>query len=191
MKKIILSILTLMLLSAGAHAQNSESNSDTNKTFKHSLKVRPLNAYAGEYGVTYERVIKPKRSLNFYAHVLFEKVYQDPTIVNTIKIGNQLTSHIGIDYRFYLSKNKIAPIGWYAGLGPLAYHVSANLDSPNADINLFFLGAQAHSGYQWVYKSGISLSVNGGIEYNKALSSSIKGFGLDPEINFAVGYSWN
>jgi len=195
MKKIILGVLTLILFSAEFQAQNTEPSSDSdslNIAFKHSLKVKPLSTLGGEFGLSYERVIKPKRSLNFYAEITFEDIFDDPTITGSEKIGDYNLSRIGVDYRFYLSKQKLAPKGWYAGVGPLAYLLNYKYDNSNDKDNIFYLGARAHSGYQWVFKNGINIGADGGIQYNKALSREFNISGLSfLVVNFAVGYSWN
>lgn len=184
MMKLVLTILVLVLFGVAIQAQNSETK-NKNVLYKNSLKIRPLNnIIGGEYGLTYERVIKPKRSLNIYGDISFNDIKSS----NNEKRGNGFDSQLGVDVLFYLSKNKIAPIGWYAGTGPIFTYSRVELD--NNEFNFLLIGARAITGYQWIIIKRINLGIEGGLRYDKNLTSGANLNNLGMILNISLGYSW-
>ena len=111
--------------------------------------------------------------------------------------------NLGLSYRKYISKNKEGIHGLY--FSPLISYNYSNYKSNNNNskdntISLAFL-----FGNQWVYKSGFSLDINGGIGYytNKSsntysspypgytpTSYSNNNYGITPNLNIKIGYAF-
>ncbi len=197
MKKIGWSILIGLLTIVSLNAQETVNDNEKEEiTFmpKHIIKIFPLSALVGEIGIGYERVIKPKTSLNF---VLFQ-AFDGPDFDNSISERRyQLFFETGI--RRYLSKRKKAPEGWFVSGGLLTeYNYNKLKNKTNnqiTDIERLWVGASVRTGYQWIFKKalkGMSTEIVGGLDYRTATGIFDGGnvHEINVNINFTIGYSW-
>jgi len=141
----------------------------------------------------YERVIKSNFSLNFQA---YGEYYTSDIVRNGVLRTNQETYQIRVEIsgRYYLSKRKNAPRGWFVGPGIIAgfrgVDYEGSTTSNDRDYNNFLLGGSVKSGYQWVFKSGFTLGATGGVNYIYELSNSTLFGSLGPVLESSIGYSW-
>ncbi|MEW7292102.1 DUF3575 domain-containing protein [Aquimarina sp. 2304DJ70-9] len=183
MKKIGCSMLIVLLTIVSINAQEVV-NEKEKITFmpKHIIKVFPLNALNGEIGIGYERVIKPKMSLNFILIQGFDTQH----FINN-KYERNYNALFQTELRFYLSKRKKAPEGWFTGGGLLTeYNNIKVIDRSNKDIFRFEAGVSGKMGYQWILKKGlkgITIEAAIGLEYRNITE-------FNTVLDFTVGYSW-
>ncbi len=196
MKKIGLNIFIGLLTVVSLNAQKAVQNNNKENTFipKNIIKVFPLNALIGEIGVGYERVIKPKTSLNFTLIQEFDK----EEFFNTVSV-RYYTVFVEAELKLYLSKHKKAPEGWFVSgglLGECNYsEYKSRINDQSVDLERFQVGGSGKTGYQWVFEKalkGLTIEVAGGIEYRTVANMFGRAFsdGFDPVLNFTVGYSW-
>ncbi|MFZ1423644.1 MAG: hypothetical protein WAS55_07455 [Saprospiraceae bacterium] len=128
------------------------------------IKVNPIFFAAGFFHATYEHALNSKSSLSlgmgFYA-------------------GNDGGFAATSEYRFYIThKNRPSPAGFYAGPNILLLNIVDDVETS--------IGALI--GYQWVWKSGVSLDLGLGPQYS--LVGDTFGNGVLPYGVFAIGYHW-
>ncbi len=196
MKKIKWTILIGLLAVISLNAQ--EKINDSNKKQlefrpKNIVKLHPLVALAGVIGIDYERVIKPKKSLNFR---LFQQ-FNEPNFDNN-KYERNYNMLFEAELRRYLSKRKNAPEGWSVSGSLMTEYNYNRLEKNSAsdeDIERLWVGVFAKTGYQWVFKKalkGITTEVNGGLGYRTTTGifdeKSLSGLAIN--LNFTLGYSW-
>ncbi|WP_271768044.1 hypothetical protein [Aquimarina algiphila] len=198
MKKIYLSIFIGLLTVVSLNAQETvHDNNKEENTFmpKNIIKVFPLNALIGEIGIGYERVIKPKTSLNF---TLIQEFRKDE-IFNTALSVRDYYIFFEADMRFYLSKYKKAPEGWFVSGGLLGEYnyrkYKSRINNQGVDFEWLQIGGSGKMGYQWMFKKGLkglTIEVAGGARYRTAVNIFDKGFsdGFTPVVDFTIGYSW-
>jgi len=185
MKKIgwsfLIGLLTMLSLNAQEIINEKE---EISLMPKHTIKVFPLNALNGEIGIGYERTIKPKISLNF---TLIQEFYQR-NFSNT-DYERSYNAIVQTELRFYLSKRKKAPEGWFTGLGGLIeYNNIKRIDNRlnTKDKFRFQAGVSSKMGYQWILKKalkGFTIETAIGMEYGNITEFSTV-------LNFTIGYSW-
>lgn len=112
---------------------------------------------------------------------------------------------VALSYRKYISKNKEGLQGIYFSPAikisslkeSYGYNSSSNIPDKTNHLNVAFL-----FGRQWVYKSGFSLDINGGLGYYRFNENGrntypstrpvldIINYGLSPNLNIKVGYAF-
>jgi len=190
MKKIALS-LTLLFCVFTLSAQEIEETNSEEKTFKHSIRVHPLNVFANELVVNYERVIGEKTSLNFKLVLGYEDFNLFPSGTR-----EDYLFFLQADYRYYFLKSKIAPRGFFVSGGILGFYENIQYKdfsgtvSPNIIGDLFTAGVSADIGYQWVFKKGITIGLSGGAHLQIPINYDNTTIQIKPNLNFAIGYSW-
>lgn len=157
--------------------------------YQNVVKINPLGALFGSANVAYERALNEGSS-----------VVIAPSFGLLKSAGFKYTSFgIGAEYRFYFSKEKSAPMGFYAGPGAGFNFGEAKWDDSNNDNSnkTSFSGFNVKGiiGYQWIWSSGFTLDLNGGIQYLdfKFKDSDVTGTpisGVLPTIGFSLGYSF-
>lgn len=199
MKKSNWSILIglLMIISLNAQGEASKNNEEETVEPKNIIKIHPLDAlFSGGIGLGYERVIKPKTTLDFELFQQFKNLDFDNGL-------SELNYNLFFetDIRRYLSKRKKAPKGFFVGGGILTiynnYNKLRNNDTNEIanDVEELWVGAAVKTGYQWMFKKalkGITTEVNATIDYRTRLGifdrSTANEIGL--LLRFSVGYSW-
>lgn len=155
------------------------------------IKVNPLGALFGAANLGYERVLGEKTSIEI-----------TPSF-GTLNFGGLKYSSVGLgaDYRFYHSKEKNAPLGFYIAPG-LQYSggkISATDDFGNsADVKFSSFSVKGVLGRQWIWDSGFTIDLNGGVSYSTFNYSggsnlqglTFKGSGIIPTLSFALGYAF-
>jgi hypothetical protein len=178
MKKVILSLLLATGMAVFANAQNAPTN---------VVKVNPLGFVFGSANVAYEKALTPKTS--FVIAPSF----------GAFKLGGFKYSSYGLgaEYRFYLSKTSAAPEGFYAapGVGFTAGRVKE--DESNSKVKFTSFGGKAVIGNQWIFKSGFTLDLNGGVQFNSFSYKDnngdfvgLKASGVFPALGFSIGYAF-
>ena len=193
MKKIGWSILITLLTIVSLSAQEKHKES----VFpKHIVKFHPLDALVGGIAVGYERVIKPKTSIDIELSQQFNNIRFDDDM-------SELNYHLFLetDIRRYLSKRKNAPEGFFIGAGVFTTYNNFNTlknednDEIDNDVEALWVGAGIKTGYQWVFKKalkGFTAEANASIDYRRRLEvfdrSSENGVGI--LFRLTIGYSW-
>ena len=149
---------------------------------KNVVKANPLGLIFGNANISYERALGNHSSIVFAPSFGFLKL-------NDLKYS---TFGLGAEYRFYLSGSKMAPKGTYVAPG-----VSFQFGKVKSDVsetNLTGFGGKAVIGRQWVFESGFTLDLQGGIQYTSFSfegdigASAFKG--VLPTLGLGLGYAW-
>ncbi|UZO80854.1 DUF3575 domain-containing protein [Aquimarina sp. ERC-38] len=192
--KVIATILFIISIYNG-NAQRQKRNDDrlsNRKPIKHLLKIEPINLTFGSYGLLYEYVINSTLSINAYSIITFD----DWEVVATgQKVGEGYFIDSGADIRYYFSKRKSAPRGFYLAGGILSQHQSINFDYENNSDrkikrNFGSYGGRLLLGHQWIFRNRINLGVELGARYMPFRSKELTGSDWRPILNFTMGYSW-
>jgi len=197
MKYKLISFITLCIVTM-SHAQ--ETNSETqqgiaeNLVYKNSIRMLPLNTIFGS-GISfeYEHVIKKHWTLNFQA---FGQYYTTDIFRNGLlrTDGSIYEARIEIGARYYVSRRKPAPKGWFIGSGIIGGFRAVDFDESNnpdgGDYNTFLIGGSIKSGYQWIFKSGFTLGLAGGANGRFKFSGPNEPNDFGPLLEFSIGYSW-
>lgn len=184
-------VLFVSMMFLGALTVNAQESKGQNV-----IKVNPLGLLFGSANVGFERALNEKSS--FVIAPQF----------GGFKFGGVKYSSIGAgaQYRFYLSKTKNAPEGFYAA--PALSFVSGKVKWDSFDsaeeeeeekTNFSSFGGGAMVGNQWIFKSGFVIDLGGGVMYQNfsykdgegdAGFSSLKGGGVFPALSFSLGYNF-
>ena len=177
MKKIMFTLFAAFVLS-NVNAQENV------------IKVNPLGLLFGSAEFSYERALNEKSS----AELSVAYINLNANFSNGEDAG---VSGLGVEgkYKFYFSKSKDAPRGWYAA--PVASYFSISGKAGNNDGKVSAVTAGAIAGYQWVFgrsATGFALDLNFGAQYLSAQTSGdINGLtigGILPRLGLAIGYAW-
>lgn len=179
MRKVVL----VAMLFLGAMTVKAQEGNGQNV-----IKVNPLGLLFGSANVGFERVINDKSSFMIA-----------PQFGGFKLAGVKYSSFgAGAQYRFYFSKTKTTPEGFYAA--PALSFVSGKVtwdsfDSKEESKYTSF-GGGAMVGNQWIFKSGFVIDLGGGVMYQKfsykddSNSSGLKANGMMPALNFSIGYNF-
>ena len=177
-----LSLLALVtILSISAKAQEPQN----------VIKANPLGLFIGLADLGYERALTPKTSIEV-----------TPSF-GAYNFGGVKYSSVGMgaDYRFYHSKHKNAPRGFYLSPGLLyeSGKVSVtDIYGGSASANFTAFGVRGVLGKQWIWDSGFIIDFSGGIEYatfNYSGVAELQGTtlnlnGILPYLAFSLGYAF-
>lgn len=171
-KRFILSIFCALLLT-GTFAQNQV------------IKANPLGLLFGFATVSYERAINEKSTFQIngnYGSISF------------LGVG-YTQAGAGADYKFYLlSKKQPAPRGFYVAPGIAFSKITVSFDNDKSSVTSFIL--KGVLGYQWIWDSGFSLDLFGGINYYTGSDIKInttsygKFTGAMPALGISLGYAF-
>jgi len=183
MKKVFLSVALCSIVFLSSKAQD---DGPTNV-----VKINPLGAIFGAAQLSYEHALSEKSSFMI-----------SPSFGFFNSGGLKYTTYgIGASYRFYFSQSKSAPAGFYAGPG-VGYSLgkvkfSDDFGGGNTTAKIGGLNVSAVAGYQWIWDSGFSLDLNGGIQYinykytdNSDGAFSAPFSGVLPTLGFGIGYAF-
>lgn len=195
MKKIGLNIIIGLLTIASLNAQETLSDKEESLLMpKHIVKVFPLDLLYGGVAVGYERVIKPKTSLNFELFQGFGK----PEFKNSIS-EKSYRLYFETSVRRYISKQKKAPEGWFLSGGLITQYDYDKLKNKTSSLitnrERLRFGASGRTGYQWLFKKGLkgfTAEVIGGFDF-RTVSDLFDGggsTGYNITLNATIGYSW-
>lgn len=165
------------LFLAGALALFGSMNAQQN-----SVKFNPLAVFGGSDMFTYERAVSEHSTIGVGAGFSSYKI----TDVTYNSVAGS------VFYRYYFSE---VLKRWYANAGISYYSGKTTYDGSKDKYGSF--GINGKMGYQWVWESGFTLDLNGGLVYrsynydNGATDSNIfKASGVGPAFGFALGYTW-
>lgn len=183
MKKLMSLLALVTILSICAKAQDQ----------KNVIKANPLGLLFGSANLSYERALTEKSSIAV-----------SPSF-GSYKLGGFKYSSVGLgaEYRFYLSSSKNAPEGVY--VSPAISYTSGKVSYEDAffgtavsDAKFGGLQVKGVFGKQWIWDSGFTIDLNGGISYinfsytdnSNTAFSGLKGSGVLPTLAFGIGYAF-
>ncbi len=179
MKKIVLA-LCILVAALNVNAQNG----------KNVIKVNPLGLLFGIADLTYERGLNENSS--------FEIAPQ----YGGFSVGSLKYSTIGLgaNYKYYSSGEAVK--GFY--LSPGIFYSSGTVkeddtfSGTSSSINATNYGIKAVFGKQWIWDSGFTLDLNGGLGYQSfsysgdgaTTFSGLKGNGIFPSLRLGLGFNF-
>ncbi|WP_378178358.1 hypothetical protein [Aquimarina sp. SS2-1] len=198
MKSSALTLIAICCIFYISQAQDTISSTPTtvkNDTFKNSIRILPLPILFGGIHFEYERTFSRDISLfiQFFGDFYNSNRVQHPSIKQgEIAKRNKVVSEIGV--RYYISKRKTAPRGWFIGPGIICgyehiYFQKSNTPN-NEDYIAFLIGGSVKTGYQWIFKKGFTLGVVAGVDGIFKLKEFIEKFSARTLLEFSIGYSW-
>jgi Protein of unknown function (DUF3575) len=186
----------ILLAFLGVNTSFAQKNSFSPANTKNNLKLGLNTSFVGDrfgFAVAWEFKVAKKQSIQVELLPIFFKRY------------NEKTNGIGValSYRKYISQNKDGIQGIYFSpaikISTLteSYGSSRNYKISHSNMSILF-------GKQWVYKSGFSLDINGGIGYFRFNENSdyyntyptgprpteYINYGITPNLNIKVGYAF-
>jgi len=144
-----------------------------------NIKLNPLPLIIGSINMSYEQAIN-----DGFAIQVNPGYWTGFEIDNDDFTGFQL----GVEGRFYISKDSVAPDGIYAG--PYVNYTNLSLD--DEDVTLFAVGGEF--GHQWIYDSGfvLDLNIGGGVTSVNSDDNEVEDDVATflPKFTFAIGYNF-
>lgn len=143
------------------------------------IKTNPLGLAFGNFNAVYEKALNESSSVSVGASYLYSFLGTD-------------VSGFGVngEYRFYITnQTKPAPEGFYAGPS-IGFRSFSESDT---DASLSVLGIGGTIGYQWIWKSNVTLELGAGPQYSIIVAegdTSEDFSGFLPRLVFAVGYAF-
>ena len=194
MKLSAIFLFSCLMVGTAFAQKNSFSPANT----KNNLKIGLNTSFVGDrfgFAVGWEFKVANKQSLQVELLPIFLKTNYEQ--VNGFGVA--------LSYRKYISKNKEGLQGIYFSPAikisslkeSYGYNSSSNIPDKTNHLNVAFL-----FGRQWVYKSGFSLDINGGLGYYRFNENGrntypstrpvldIINYGLSPNLNIKVGYAF-
>lgn len=180
MKKVLGLFVVVLCLSLTVQAQDGKQS---------VIKINPLGAFFGAAQLSYEHALGEHSSFLVSPSLGFFKS-------GDFKYN---TYGLGAEYRFYLSNGRTAPAGFYVspGLGYSFGTAKESFDGETDKTNVSGLTGKAVFGHQWIWSSGFSLDLNGGIQYfglkfkdNDTFGSATAFSGILPALGFGIGYAF-
>ncbi|MCG8306241.1 MAG: DUF3575 domain-containing protein [Cytophagales bacterium] len=167
-KTTLISVLTLFI-ALGANAQAELPN---------VMKINPISLAFGNFNLSYQRALSDASAIQIGANYWYN-------ILGTEVSGVGLRGA----YQFFITNRaQPAPEGFY--IGPQMSINSVNVQETDEKVTAVGIGLML--GYQWVWKSGVTLDLGAGPMYQFANESStdesVEGF--LPNITIAVGYNF-
>jgi len=197
MKKIILTLILIVSTVVTGYSQDTitkDPNKITGATYKNSIRLLPLSALVGEINFEYERILKNNFSLLLQAYGDFSNT--DVISNGSLAPEDNISAYeIGLEIggRYYFSKRKKAPKGWFLGTGIITGYKDIDYESTSIfrprDYDTFVIGASIKGGYQWVFKSGFTIGVANRLQFTQELSGP-RDLYLDVLPEISIGYSW-
>ncbi|MEP6675728.1 MAG: DUF3575 domain-containing protein [Ferruginibacter sp.] len=149
------------------------------------IKINPLGLLFGSANVSFERVLNEKSSL------------QVDVAFGGLSVGGVKYTNLGagLDYKYYVSNSKSAPEGFYVQPGVGFY--SVKVKDPTETVTGSGFTIKGIVGNQWVWNSGFSLDLFGGVNYYAG--GKIKGnngveytkfSGALPALGVSLGYAF-
>jgi hypothetical protein len=146
------------------------------------ITINPLGLVIGWIGLDYEKSIGPKTSIGILPY------FWSPHGIDITIVGG------GVAANFY-SKSTFQ--GWfirpsvdvmYASWKFTTYDIYLNSISNNSHIVTFGVGAIA--GYRWLFQSGFSIGLGGGITWTGGSYTGISFGGVGPSLLFDLGWAF-
>jgi Protein of unknown function (DUF3575) len=193
----------ILLAFLGVNTSFAQKNSFSPANTKNNLKIGLNTSFVGDrfgFAVAWEFKVANKQSVQVELLPIFLKTNYDKT--NGIGVA--------LSYRKYLSKNREGLQGIYFSPMVKVSTLSETNSYRNSSYNTVYktnhFNAALLFGRQWVYKSGFSLDINGGIGFYRfndnngyyytqpfpntnPVNPNIN-YGLSPNLNIKVGYAF-
>lgn len=153
--------------------------------YEHSIKINPLGAIFGAANLAYEKTLSENTS-----------VLIAPSFGMLKLSGFKYTTYgLGAEYRFYISKNHVAPEGMYVAPGAGFSFGQAKYEDDHDKTKTTGFNIKGVLGYQWIWESGFTLDLNGGIQYTSFSFrddefDAIPFSGILPALGVSIGYSF-
>ncbi|MFT3920555.1 DUF3575 domain-containing protein [Cloacibacterium sp.] len=149
---------------------------------QNSVKFNPLAVFGGANMFSYERAVSEHSAVGVGVGFSSYKI----TDVEYNSIAGSLF------YRYYFSE---VLKRWYATGGVSYYSGKVKYDGDKDNYGSFAINGKF--GYQWVWDSGFTLDLSGGLVYrtytydaNSPDTSVLKASGIGPAFGFGLGYTW-
>jgi hypothetical protein len=170
MKKLVVLMAAAAVLacSVGASAQ----------TKTNMLSTNPLGIVFGIFNLEYQKSVGEKSALGISA------VYWKPPLIELSFIGGN------ISFNLY---SKSAFHGFFVKpLVSIGYTSWKFIDITLAEVDnsAVTFGFGADAGYRWLWKSGFSIGLGGGIRYTLGSYSGIDFGGIGPSLLFDLGWAF-
>jgi len=167
----ILSLITVLHLSCFAQDEVEEN-------LPNIIKLNPISLAFGNINFMYQRAISKSSAVQIGANYWYRF------------LGTEVTG-FGVrgGYQFFVTnRTKEAPGGFY--VGPNLSYNSLTEKSTDESVTTFGIGLSL--GYQWVWKSGISLDLGIGPMYTFAKEENTENSyeGFIPNVIIALGYNF-
>jgi hypothetical protein len=183
MKNLFLTA-ALLLIGTAALAQFKGGNDGSDK--KNVIKINPIGFLFGNASVGFERAINDNSAIQVNGSF------------GGISLGGVKYTNVGfgIDYKYYFAKDKSAPLGFYASPGVGFYSVKVKEAGGTSVSGSGFI-IKGVIGNQWIWDSGFSLDLFGGINFYAG--GKIKGSGgveytkyngVLPALGLGIGYAF-
>jgi hypothetical protein len=182
MKKFIYVMLVALFVAVSSKAQENGKN---------VIKINPLGALFGSYSMSYERVVDTRSTVQFDAN------YGNINIFG-LRIN---TFGVGAGYRYYFSKSKSAPEGFFVSPSVSYSNVSLSLtDTPTDRFQVGTYEGGVVAGYQWIFDSGFQIDLYLGPRFVSVSDFSIQNqtedmdiyiqglSGIGTKLGFSIGY---
>lgn len=141
MKKFIYATLIAMFVTTSVSAQENGKN---------VIKVEPFGALIGSYSMSYERLITEKSTFQIDAN--YGNINLFGLKINTLGAG--------VAYRYYFSKTKMAPEGFF--ISPTISYSNLSIFNaayPTDKLSVGTFEGGLVAGYQWIFNSGLQLDL--------------------------------
>ena len=101
---------------------------------------------------------------------------------------------IGMDYKYYFAKQKLAPQGFYALAGGSIAQGRANIETSGKTADIKGYTLHAEGGKQWIFKKGFTIDAHIGLQYIN-LNGKSEGYdfpfaGWLPALGAGIGYAF-
>lgn len=177
MKKLFF-LLTVTICTVNVFAQDGAK--------PNVIKANPLGLLFGSANVSYERAFGEKSAIQINA------------AFGGLSVGGVKYTNIGggVDYKYYVSNSKTAPEGFYVSPGVGFYSVKVK-EVGGTSVSGSGAIVKAVVGNQWIWNSGFTLDLFGGINYYAG--GKIKGNGgaeyakfngVLPALGVSLGYNF-
>ena len=176
MKKLT---FTAMILSYSLYAIAQDESP------KNVVKINPIGVIVGTASLSYERAVSQHSSIMISLTYGYFELEGD----------KYSTFGLGFDYRYYFTGSKPAPRGWYVSPGLMYGGGNVKFNGGSEKVAVHGLSVKGVLGYQWIWKGGFTLDLDGGIQYfgyhaeenNQGVSNAS---GVLPAIGIAIGYAF-
>lgn len=149
------------------------------------VKLNPLGLLFGSANASFEHALNEKSSFQINANF------------GGLKVGSVKYTAIGggVDYRAYFSKDKTAPMGFYAspGAGFYSQKVDNGMGDSGSGSGFVIKGVV---GNQWIWDSGFALDVFVGVNYYAGGKVKLNGTeyakfsGVLPALGVSLGFGF-
>ncbi|MGA2508079.1 MAG: hypothetical protein ABSF80_11465 [Chitinispirillaceae bacterium] len=174
MKKLVVCMAAIAILagSTGVAAQ----------TKTNMITVNPLGLIIGYISLDYEKAIGPKTTLGILPY------FWSPKGIDITLLGGSIAANFYSNSAFH---------GWFirpsVSIGYASWNYTTfdiNLNEITNKSNLVTFGVGAIAGYRWLFQSGFSIGLGGGVNWTGGTFAGIDFGGVGPSLLFDLGWAF-